>query len=244
MSMKMKILDDLLSTLNPDEAVRDIRQGPFWTAVLTRNCGLASTPYESGHHHDHTPVKDAGHLLQKSAQELARMAYSESNHEAAIGMATINSLLDIDELYCVELNAGDLLMEKGEGQRVAVIGHFPFVERLRQVVRELWVIEKHPREGDVAENEAQNLVSQADVVAITGSTFVNHTTEELLALCSPKAYVIVLGPTTPLSPVLFDYGVDVISGTRVTDAETVLWYVSQSATFRQMKGVRLLTMKK
>ena len=44
--MEMKIIDDLLPTLNSEATVRDILQGPYWTAVLTRNCGLASTPHE------------------------------------------------------------------------------------------------------------------------------------------------------------------------------------------------------
>jgi hypothetical protein len=39
----MKILDDLLSTLNTEVGVRDIRQGLFHTGVLTRECGLAAT---------------------------------------------------------------------------------------------------------------------------------------------------------------------------------------------------------
>jgi uncharacterized protein (DUF4213/DUF364 family) len=58
---------------------------------------------------------------------------------------------------------------------------------------------------------------------------------------------LVLGPTTPLSPVLFDHGADVVSGTLVTDPETVLRYVSQGASFRQIKrsnGMRLLTLAK
>lgn len=45
----MKILDDLLSALKQEAMVKDVRQGPFQTAVLTRRCGLASTP------HDHPP---------------------------------------------------------------------------------------------------------------------------------------------------------------------------------------------
>jgi uncharacterized protein (DUF4213/DUF364 family) len=239
----MKIIDDLLSTLDPEAGVREIRQGPYWTAVLTRNCGLASV-IPTAHNHGEAPVKDAGSLLDRSASELAQMARSGSSLEAAIGMATINSLLDVDEQRCVDLNAADLLVEQGKDKKVALVGHFPFAQRLRQAVQVLWVIEKHPREGDVAESEAQRFIPQADVVAITGSAFVNHTIEGLLELCDPKAYVIVLGPTTPLSPVLFDYGVDVISGTSVVEPETVLRHVSQGATFRQMKGVRLLTMKR
>ena len=65
-----------------------------------------------------------------------------------------------------------------------------------------------------------------------------------MRFCRPGALVIVLGPTAPLSPVLFDYGVDVISGSRVVDVEAVLRYISQGATFKQVKrhGARLLTM--
>jgi len=66
----------------------------------------------------------------------------------------------------------------------------------------------------------------------------------LLSLCSPSAYVVILGGTAPLSSVLFDYGVSAVSGTQVTDPESVLHFVSQGATFRQLKGIRLLTLTK
>ena len=39
----MQILDDLISVLNVNTPVKDIRQGVFHTAVLTRFCGLAAT---------------------------------------------------------------------------------------------------------------------------------------------------------------------------------------------------------
>jgi uncharacterized protein (DUF4213/DUF364 family) len=240
----VKIIDDLLSTLNYGAPVTDIRQGPFQTAVLTRHCGLASTPHDPGPHHDKAPVKDAGLLSGKDCGTLARLANSASQMESAIGMATINSLLEVDAGLCRELNAGDLLMKEGEGKKVAIIGHFPFVSALRKVAGELWVIEKNPQEGDLAENEAEDLLPQAQVVGITGTAFTNHTVEHLLELCRPGAYVVILGGTAPLSSVLFDYGVSAISGTLVTDPASVLRCVSQGATFRQLKGVKLLTMQK
>jgi len=52
---------------------------------------------------------------------------------------------------------------------------------------------------------------------------------------------MVLGPSTPLSTVLFDHGVDIISGTRVVDEAAVMRTVAQGASFRQVEGVRLLT---
>lgn len=240
----MNIIDELLSTLDYEASVRDIRLGPFQTAVLTRHCGLASTPHDSGPHHNRTPVVEAGLLVEKDARVLAHMANSESPFEAAIGMAAINSLIEIDDTRCAEVNAGDLLARKGEGKRVAIVGHFPFVPRLRSVAKELWVIEREPQEGDFTEADSDRFLPQADVVGITGTTFTNHTLEGLLSLCNPKAYVVVLGGTTPLSPMLFDYGIDAVSGTRVIEPKTVLRYVSQGATFRQIRGIRLLTMER
>jgi len=238
----MKVLDDLLSTLNFDAGVRDVRQGLFNTGVLTRNCGLAATLIRDALQQEQPSVKEAGFLLRKSTVELAKMVYSESILEAAIGMATINSLLEIDERHCRKLNASDLIAEKGRGKKVAIVGHFPFTPRLSGIVKELWVIEKNPREGDYTEAEGEHLIPQAEVVAITGAAFTNHTIERLLKLCEPKAYVVILGDTAPLSPVLFDYGIDAISGTKVVEPELALHCVSQGATYRQIKGILKFTM--
>jgi uncharacterized protein (DUF4213/DUF364 family) len=53
---------------------------------------------------------------------------------------------------------------------------------------------------------------------------------------------MVIGPSTPLSPVLFQHGVGIISGTRVVDEAAVLRTVGQGASFRQVEGVKLLTL--
>ena len=240
----MEILNDLLSILDCEAPVVDIRQGPFQTAVVTRRCGLASTPHDPGPHHDKSPVKQPGSLLELSASQLAHMALSSSQQEAAIGMAAVNSLVDVDESVCVELNAADLIARKGEHKKVAIIGHFPFIPKLRPVVKELWVIEKNPQEGDFPEQDADRYLPFADVVGITGTAFTNHTIGPLLERCNPDAFVVVLGGTAPLSPVLFDFGIDAVSGTLVIDPEIVLRCVGQGATFRQIKGIRLLTMMK
>jgi len=238
----MKILDDLILTLNFEADVRDIRQGIFHTGVLTRNCGLAATLPRDALRQEPPMVKEPGFLLDKTPLELVQLAYSQSILEASVGMATINSLLEIDENSCIELNAAELIMEKGKDKRIAVVGHFPFIPRVRKYSKEVWVIEKNPKEGDFGETEADNLIPQADVVAITGTALTNHTMDHLLELCSPGAYVILLGDTAPLSPILFDYGVDALSGTKVVDSDLALRCVSQGANFRQIRGVKRLTM--
>ena len=238
----MNILQDLLSTLRFDAPVRDIRQGVFHTAVQTRYCGLAATLPRDALRQQPPLVLEAGSLLEKDPKQLAHLAFSERILEAAIGMATINSLLEIDEDSCVERNAAELILEKGRGGKVAVVGHFPFIPRIQKAVEQLWVIEKNPTGQDVPEEHADRLIPQADVVAITGTALTNHTLHGLLDLCDPKAYVILLGDTVPLSPVLFDYPIDALSGTRVKDEDLALRCVAQGANFRQIQGTRRLTL--
>jgi uncharacterized protein (DUF4213/DUF364 family) len=240
----MKVLDELISTLDFNAPVKEVRQGIFHTGVLTRYCGLAATLPKDALRQKPPLVREAGLLLDKTPEALARMAYSESILEASIGMATINSLLEVDLHSCTELNGADLILEKGEGKNVVIVGHFPFLPRVRERAKALWVIEKNPSEGDYQETEADRFIPQSDVVAITGTSLTNHTFEHLLRLCPPKAYVVMLGDTVPLSAVLFDYGVDAVSGTRVVDPDLALRCVSQGANFRQIKGVKKLTMTK
>jgi len=241
----MKILDDLISTLDMNTRVKDIRIGIFHSAVFTRNCGLAATlPHDAllQHHEREAMVKDCGYLRSKSIDNLVSMAYSESLLEAAVGMATINSLLQIDESGCTNMNAAELIAKKGAGKKIAIVGHFPFIPRLRSLAKEVWVIEKNPQEGDLSEDRSETYIPQADVVGITGTAITNHTMGHILGLCNPKAYVVILGDTAPLSPVLFDHGIDAISGTKVTDTELALRCISEGATYRQIKGVIKLIM--
>ena len=240
----MKILGDLISILDFNAPVKDIRQGVFHTGVLTRNCGLAATLPKDALKQEGPLMKEPGFLLDKTPEDLVRMAYSESILEAAIGMAAINSLLEVDPDSCVELNAAELILQKGEGKKVAVVGYFPFLSRVREKAEALWVIEKNPRQGDFSEKEADRLIPQADVVAITGTSLTNHTLEHLLELCHTESYIVMLGDTVPLCPKLFDYGVDALSGTRVIDADLALRCVSQGANFRQIRGIKKLTMTK
>ncbi len=69
---------------------------------------------------------------------------------------------------------------------------------------------------------AADILPQADVVAITGTTLINHTIDELLAFCSTQALIGLLGPSTPLSSLLFDYGIDVLCGASVEIINPVL----------------------
>jgi uncharacterized protein (DUF4213/DUF364 family) len=240
---KLKILDDLMASLRGNDfQVKNVHTCVFWTAVITKHCGLSSTFRDEGPSHDRG-VRDVGNLTRKTALELVQYAKSESLLEASIGMATVNSLIDIDESKCIEKNAFEIVLDKGQGKNVAIVGHFPWIPKLKGKTKNLWVIEQRLREGDLPAQEADRILPECEVVGITGTSFINHTIERLLTLCK-KAYVVLVGPTSPFSPMLFDYGINAICGAKVIDEEKVIRSISEGATFKEVRGVRLLTLIK
>lgn len=246
----MTLIEELLASLPADPIpVRNVIMGIHWTLVSSKFCGMGSTISDSGHHrhhdhHGHSLVRDVGKLHQKSAQELARWILSENTLEASIGIAAINSLLDIDESKMEEINAADIIERECNGKNLVVVGHFPFVEKMKSIAKNCWVIEKKPACGDFPEQAARDFIPQAQIIAITGTSLINHTIDDLLSLCPKDSLVMLLGPSTPLSPVLFNYGISFLSGARVYDENAAIVSIQQGAAFPQVQGVRLFTMTK
>lgn len=244
----LTFLNELVQTLDGGTIV-DVLIGRHWTAVLAevggkQRCGLASTVGGDHHHHGEADVPAAGRLHEQPAQELAALAGLVHSILAGVGLATINALLPSQREQWVTLNAEEVIATRGAGKKVALVGHFPFVPRLRSRVGQLSVLEQEPRPGDLPASAAATVLAGADVVALTSMTIHNHTLPDLLRLCPPHALVILLGPSTPLSPVLYDYGVDILCGSVVTDVEPVLRVIGQGGNFRQVHraGVRTVTM--
>lgn len=246
---RMSIYDELIAAL-PEGRVVNVTIGLFWTAVCVElggelRCGLAASQVNPDYEHARKPsVEAAGRLEERSAVELAQLVHARSYTEVGVGLAAINALLP-RIANSVELAAEDYIARHGSESKVALIGHFPFVDKLREQVKQLWVLELNPKDGDLPAEAEPEIIPQADILAITASTLVNHTFEQVFALRRKGAKVLLLGPSTPLSPILFRHGVNVLSGTEVQDPAQVLPLVRQGASFRQIRknGVRLVTIE-
>ncbi len=246
--MTTPLIEALIETL-PDAPVRTVLIGTHWTAVVVegqggKRCGLASS-LRPPNHHGGPAVTEAGRLHLRTGRDLAQLVHSDSPPEISVGMAAINALLPRDESAWEELNAEHIIAEQGADGHVVLVGHFPFVPRLRSRVGRLSVLELEPRGDDLPAEAAPQVVPQADVLALTSMTLLNRTFDDLIALRRPDALVVLLGPTTPLSPILFDWGVHILSGAVVENLEAVLTTIGQGGNFRQVHraGVRLVTMR-
>jgi hypothetical protein len=215
----MKLIDDLISDLrDEDMEVRDVHVGYAWIGVLSRNCGVAKN---FGALHDYK-VRDLGKLTEKTAIELAEYSESWNMIEAGLGLAAINSLI---EPRGKKLNVLDFLLENANGKKIAMVGHFPKVDELRKHADELWVIEKQPQGGDFPDTASEYFIPKADIVVITSSAIINKSIERLLELS--RGFTILLGPSTPMLDVLFDYGVDMLAGMMVVDEEKMMRKIAQ-----------------
>jgi uncharacterized protein (DUF4213/DUF364 family) len=227
----MKLIDDLIAAGKENVApVRDARVGISWTGVWGKNCGLSKTygiPFVHGNY-----TRDMGHLTEKTTLELAEYARSWNLVEASLGVAAINSMLVPKKT--IDANAQEIILAKAEGKRVAVTGAFPFTPQLKKIARQVWVLELepsfiNPAQGIITETAAEYVIPDSDIFILTGSTLINKSMERLLELARmAKTYTVVLGPSTPLSEVLFDYGVSMIAGAQVVKPQPVLLKLSQS----------------
>ena len=225
----------------PPADLLDIRIGPFWTVVNTSvGAGMASILRSESHLHGTKPIADAGRLDERSPLELAALMRSSSPPEAAVGLAAANALLASTATGLTEEKAVSILRERGAGKRVAMIGHFPFADELRESCGQLMIFERGlgRRDGDLGEEAIDQLLPDADVVAVTATTLLNRTLPSVLAGVRDDAFVMLLGPSTPLTPALHQFGFDVLCGTVIDDPAGVLKAVEQGAVTRQIKGVR------
>jgi len=243
---KIPLMEAVLDTL-PDGKCLHVCIGLHWTAVVMDvhgepRCGLASS-FVGNHAHGVPDVPQAGQLETINGLELAALAHTQQPALVSVGVAAINALLPREPDTWEDIDAEEVIAKYGEIRSVALVGHFPFTSRLRARVGELNVLELRPQPGDLHADQVFDVIPAVDVVAITGTTLINQTFDDLLALCSPQAFVILLGPSTFLSPVFSNYSVDLLCGSVVTDIEAVLKTIRQGGSFRQVHkaGVRLVS---
>jgi len=237
----MEILEKLIKSVPPIH-VLEVIIGIHSTLVKTDDsCGIASTIKYACPHEN---IRNAGNLEQLNLRELAEYAMSDNLLEASIGMAAINCAFSSRITEYKIINAKNIILEKGYNKTVGIIGHFPFLEKQRDQYKNCYIFEKQPQEGDFLESDIAEFLPKVDVAAITATSLTNHTFEGICEHLPINSFNIILGPSTPLSPILFNFGIDAISGSIVDDYELVKKFVLQATPTRNLQGIIMATIFK
>lgn len=220
-----QLYDELIGGIPEAPTVKYYQSGYNWSRVVSSedSMGLAMTiPVTT-----RPPLAPAASLTGRPLREVAALVKSWNLVEAAIGLAALNSWYNQPRRAerCGFVHPGatgevreafEVYFEECQDKRVAVVGHFPFIEKRLSGHCELSILERDPDMGDFPDTACEYILPRQDYVFITGSTFVNKTLPRLLAL-SRSARVVVVGPSTPLAPLLFGHGVYGLSGLVVPD---------------------------
>jgi uncharacterized protein (DUF4213/DUF364 family) len=232
------LYDRLIGEIPAAVTVESVLVGTTWTVVDADGMGLAMT-FDGGGYFDQPRLPYAGRPLH----ELAAQLKSWTLRDASIGMAAVNSHFNaagrvapwvdrpLEELRSA--GAFSSMLEEMAGKKVAVIGHFPGLQKVADVA-ELTIFERRPMEGDLPDFAAEYVLPEQDYVFITGTTITNKTLPRLLEL-SASATVALVGPSVPLAPWWFDMGVDVLAGAVVVDKPAV-WAHCQEGGHRGVFG--------
>lgn len=230
-----KLYDQLIERIPTDIIVDDITVGLSWTAVTAdRYFGTAMTVREQTDCYMDPLDCRRGQPLKY----LATLSKSWNFTEASIGVAAINAYYNNKETWKYLYSSGetpwkiigsenafDGYAQAVKGKKVAVIGHFRQLENRLVEAKRVSVLERRPTGEDYPDSACEYILPEQDFVFITGATMINKTLPRLLEL-SKAAQVILVGPSTPMTPILFEYGVNEMSGFLVGSKDALIDAVS------------------
>ncbi|WP_243153048.1 DUF364 domain-containing protein [Sporotomaculum syntrophicum] len=197
-------------------------------------------------------------LLGATLQEVASCIKSWNFVEASVGLAAINAYynnprvarangVEFSDSQRVEDRIFDpFIMSQNDvrGKKVAVVGHFPHLESLLEPICDFSLFEWEPEDGDYPFSACEYIIPECDYVFLSYICVINKTLPRLLELAGRAKQVTLVGPGTPLAPVLFDYGVGDLSGFMIKDTSRAFRIATGSERVRMFSTGQKVSFKK
>lgn len=225
--MNAMMLKQLLDTADKKSVITDVKIYLNW--VIVKSIDYAMSTLLNGMPGLIEPQgmnTYMGDILGKNAIEVAEeYLVSKESLKRAVGMACLKSILP-KPLQFDEGNAIDRHREFAREHPTCFIGHFSEAELWRSEGSPVDIVELFPRSGDIHWDSSHGVLGQAELVLMTGLTLVNDTFDEVIRRTPRARCRVIMGPTVPFSPVLFDYGLDQIGGTLIDDPALTIDYCS------------------
>ncbi|SDF13453.1 Rossmann-like domain-containing protein [Sporomusa acidovorans] len=236
----------------PEECLVDEFLCGTYAALIRSGRGCGFSHIVPGDSLPETMKKSLGMPLKK----LAECIKSWNFVEASVGMAAINTwynspetavkngIVLTDSLYSEDRLNDPFIAYQNEikNKKVAILGHFPYIEQLFQPVCDVAIIEREPEEGDYPEAAAEYILPASDFVIISCVSLICKTLPRMLTLAK-DAYVIIVGPFTPLAPSLFSFGVNDLSSFVVKDNDVATRIVAGLERKKIYKAGQKVAMK-
>ena len=215
-----EILNAIWEGIDEDLVLEDLSIFLNWIITKSRRYALANyfqgMPGLDLEPHRDTYLRD---LLGRPVKKIIReLLDTRETLRVSTGMSCLNSALPVPE-DVFDGNAIEPFLDRARQLRTCFIGHFPDADLWREQHYSVNVIELFPQPGDIHWDHSHEVLAEADLVFITGLTLVNGTFPEVIRRTPNARYRVLMGPTVPLSPVLFDYGIHLVGSTLILDID-------------------------
>ena len=234
---KWQMYDELIELVPSNLTVEQAFVSPHWIGVKSEvGLGLAMRFQDVP-----TTTPLTGHMKGMKLKDLAAYSKSWDFHEAALGIAAINSFINSFENQkeyvektpkeIVNVSIFDLIEEKVKGKKVTVVGHFPKMDVLSKIC-DLTILERKPGFMDTPDTACEFIIPESDFLFVTAVTLINKTYGRLSELAS-NGQVYLVGPSTPLTDIMFNYNADILAGSVVQNIEKATSLFLEGAELKQ-----------
>jgi uncharacterized protein (DUF4213/DUF364 family) len=213
--------------------IATVSVGLGYTAVVTEDggMGLSYTYFESKQSCGYK--KDYIDWEGRTAEGMLAYLIDSDTIRRSMALALVNALNYSFACKLPEDDDNDILFDTlsiKRGSHVAMVGFIkPIVKRCETLGAKVIVLDATHHIGQPEEFYKQ-LNSHVDVLIMTSTTILNHTTEEILRHASPSVKSVIIGPGTPMVAEVFSpLPVDVLAGTVPIDQNRVLRAVRHGA---------------
>ena len=231
MTSPWALYDALLADVPEDANIDEVVAGAHWLVVRAGAlCGMSMRYWEA--ELDETAAQG---WVGRPLAHLAALVKSWHFAEAALGLAALNASCNRpdrvrrlwrDEALDERRDAFTAQKAALAGKKVAVIGGFPGLPEPGYC--EMSVLERRPGPGHLPDTACEYILPDQDFIFATGTTLINKTLPRLLQLKGNSRFSLV-GPSAPLHPLLYSFGVDVLAGVLVEDSAKLIWSVKTGA---------------
>ena len=252
LSGRWELYKRLVAGVPEDVRVRHLCIGAHW-AYVEADSGIGMSMLVRGGRLGCRLLDDVAGMRLR---DLAALATSWRFIEATVGVAALNAWYSCEQTAARNGMRYDANGENDgfrsyrdlvAGKKVAVVGHFPMVEKMAGIC-ELTVLERDPHGDDTPDPACEYLMDEQDYLFMTGITLTNKTMPRLLELAREGGTAVILvGPSVVPSPIFFEYGVVSMAGSVClpADAERAKHAIEQSATSDIFKhGVQKMRVEK
>lgn len=181
-------------------------------------------------------------IEENPALPLLELIESENLVDRSVAIAVLNALNAEKAAACADDELEYLAaFAPGPGDRIAMAGYFgPVVDKIRGMGAELEIYDIGRGLGTEEEFYRFLAAGQAKGFILTATSLINGTTEKILDHLHPDTPAVLLGPTTPMAPELFEHlPLDYIGGVAPVDTELIEGAIRNGRGTRHiLKGAR------